>query len=202
MKFDKGDRFFEDELFQYIEDPIITSAESGVASQIKIPKGIPAGGIKISVTGHNLAYIQKPQMYVYYEGKMFVSVSEFVYLYKTRLVTILLQQCTVLTNTSMVCDSPMIEADESKLDADNPMQLEYGFIMDNVAGVQNLTSLNKGFSPFLLYPNPVFKPFDKEVKYYKSDYLNINVSVHEYFVGKSLMYFWFGSYRCSFRGIT
>lgn len=75
MKFDKGDRYFEKELFQYVEDPVIESAESGVASQIKVPKGIPAGGIKISVTGKNLAYIQNPQMYVYYEGKMFISVS-------------------------------------------------------------------------------------------------------------------------------
>lgn len=76
MKFDKGDRFFGKELFQYVDDPIIESAESGVAtSQIKVPKGIPAGGIRISVTGKNLAYIQKPQMYVYYEQKMFISVS-------------------------------------------------------------------------------------------------------------------------------
>lgn len=75
MKFDKGDRYFEKELFSYVEDPVIESAESGVANQIKVPKGIPAGGIKISVTGKNLAYIQNPEMYVYYEGKMFVSVS-------------------------------------------------------------------------------------------------------------------------------
>ncbi|XP_044257238.1 plexin A3 [Tribolium madens] len=155
MKFDKGDRYFEKEYFEYVEDPIIESAESGVASQIKVPKGIPAGGIKISVTGKNLAYIQKPQMYVYYEQKMFVS------------------ECTVQSNTSMTCSSPVIEADESKLDADNPLKLEYGFRMDNVSGVQNLT-LNKDFSPFLLFPNPVFIPFDKEVKYYKSEYLNIN----------------------------
>lgn len=44
--------------------------------QIKIPKGIPAGGIKISVSGKNLAYIQNPQMYVYYKDKMFGSVSK------------------------------------------------------------------------------------------------------------------------------
>lgn len=75
MRFDKGDRYLEKEFFQYVEDPVIESAESGVASQIKVPKGIPAGGIKISVTGRNLAYIQNPQMYVYYEQKMFVSVS-------------------------------------------------------------------------------------------------------------------------------
>jgi plexin A len=44
--------------------------------QIKIPKGIPAGGIRISVSGKNLAYIQNPQMYVYYKDKLFGSVSE------------------------------------------------------------------------------------------------------------------------------
>jgi hypothetical protein len=43
--------------------------------QIKIPKGIPAGGIRISVSGKNLAYIQNPQMYVYYKDKLFGSVS-------------------------------------------------------------------------------------------------------------------------------
>lgn len=43
--------------------------------QLKIPKGIPAGGIKISVVGKNLAYIQNPQMYVYHDNKMFTSVS-------------------------------------------------------------------------------------------------------------------------------
>jgi plexin A len=43
--------------------------------QIKIPKGIPAGGIRISVSGKNLAYIQNPQMYVYHKDKLFRSVS-------------------------------------------------------------------------------------------------------------------------------
>lgn len=76
MKFDKGDRYLENTMFEYVEDPVIESAESGVQTgQIKFPKGIPAGGIKISVTGKNLAYIQKPQMYVFYEQKMFISVS-------------------------------------------------------------------------------------------------------------------------------
>lgn len=81
MKFDKGDRYFEGRLFEYVEDPVIESAESGVATgQAKIPKGIPAGGIKISVTGRNLAYIQKPCMYVFYEQKMFISVSVVLFI--------------------------------------------------------------------------------------------------------------------------
>lgn len=77
MRFDKGDRYLDKEFFEYVEDPVIDTVESGVASQIKVPKGIPAGGIKISVTGKNLGYVQNPQMYVYYENKMFISVSYF-----------------------------------------------------------------------------------------------------------------------------
>lgn len=75
MSFDNGDRYCDSELFQYVEDPVIESVESGEASQNKVPKGVPAGGIKIYVLGRNLAYIQNPAMYVYYEQKMFVSVS-------------------------------------------------------------------------------------------------------------------------------
>lgn len=156
MKFDKGDRYFEKELFQYVEDPVIESAESGVASQIKVPKGIPAGGIKITVTGKNFNYIQKPQMYVYFENKQFLS-----------------ENCIVLSTTSMICDSPVIEVDETKLDADKPLHLEYGFRMDDVKGVQNLTGQHN-FNSFLLYPNPIYEKFSEEVKYYKSDYLTIN----------------------------
>lgn len=47
----------------------------GFGFQLKVAKGIPAGGILITVTGKNLAYIQNPQMYVYHNGKMFLSVS-------------------------------------------------------------------------------------------------------------------------------
>lgn len=74
----------------------------------------------------------------------------------------------------MKCFSPEIELSNAELDSEHPEKLEYGFKMDNVAGVQNLT--RQGFSHFLLYPNPVYDKFDEEVKYYKSDYLTINVS--------------------------
>lgn len=77
----------------------------------------------------------------------------------------------------MICDSPVIEADDAKIDAEKPMELEYGFRMDNVSGVQNLT-LQRGYNSFLLFPNPIYEPFSEDVKYYKSDYLTINVSIY------------------------
>ncbi|XP_057324219.1 plexin-A4 [Microplitis mediator] len=141
--------------FEYVDDPTIKGVGSGVAGQMKIPKGIPAGGIKMSVSGKNLGYIQNPQMYVYYDDKMFVS------------------HCDVLSQTSMECCSPTIEVPEHVvLDAEKPMMLEYGFRMDNVTGVQNLSRVLQ--NSFLLYPNPIYDKFDEEVKYYKSDYLTIN----------------------------
>ena len=46
-----------------------------------------------------------------------------------------------------------------------------------VRSVRNL-SAQSGYSFFQLYPDPVYSPFEDEdgVKYYKSDYLTINVS--------------------------
>lgn len=142
--------------YEYVDDPIIEQVESGVGGgQLKVPKGIPSGGIKISITGKNLKYIQEPKMYVYYEGKQYFS-----------------QNCTIWSHTQMTCESPEMDlTQDRRLDAENPLKLEYGFRMDNVAKVQNLTQL--GLHPFLLYPDPVFYPFDTEVKYYKVSYFLI-----------------------------
>lgn len=154
MHFDNGMREFNEHLFRYVEDPTIDYVTSGPSGQLKVPKGIPAGGIRITVTGNQFEYIRSPRMYVYYEGKMFLS------------------ECEVLSNTDMICNSPIIDADSGSLDADKPELLEYGFIMDNVAAVQNLSAKHKNY--FELYPNPVYLKFEENVKYYKSEYLTIN----------------------------
>jgi plexin A len=148
MYFDNSMREYNG-FFEYVDDPKIESVESGVGGgQLKIPKGIPSGGIKINITGTNLGYIQKPEMYVYYEGKQYFS-----------------QACTILSQTNMVCKSPEIDVPTGVLDAEKPLALEYGFRMDNVARVQNLTQ--QKLHRFLLYPDPVYEVFDKEIKDYK-----------------------------------
>lgn len=77
----------------------------------------------------------------------------------------------------MQCASPQIPtANELVIDPDQPLSLLYGFRMDNVSSVQNL-SLKQGYPPFSLYPNPIYEPFDEEIKHYKSDYLTINASI-------------------------
>lgn len=154
MEFDRAKREYGKDLFQYEDDPSIISATSGSSNSQKTPKGIPAGGIKIFVHGMNLRIIQDPKMYVYYDEKMFLS------------------HCIALSNTDMECDSPVIDADSDKLNADDPVKLEFGFIMDDVAGVQNLST--KGQQKFELYPNPWYSAFEEDIKYFKSEYLTIN----------------------------
>jgi len=79
----------------------------------------------------------------------------------------------------MACKSPNIEFEAKEPDLEPAKGLVYGFHMDNVQGVQNLSN-QKGYSRFYLYPNPVYEAFDEEIKYYKSDYLTINVSFYIY----------------------
>lgn len=91
------------------------------------------------------------------------------------MITLTFQNCTAQSNTSMLCHSPKINIPKDiEIDAEHPKNLEFGFKMDNVSRVQNLSAQQHVF--FLLYPNPVYEPFDEEIKYYKSDYLTINVS--------------------------
>lgn len=154
MEFDNGARECPESMFEYVDDPEIEYAVSGTNAQLKIPKGIPAGGIKITVVGSGFDSIQSPSIYVYYQDKMFLS------------------QCEIITMTEMLCDSPVIDVADGTLDPDKPLLLEYGFRMDDVLGVQNLTT--KNLNHFELYPNPVYTKFEEDVKYYKSEYLTIN----------------------------
>lgn len=153
MNFDKGKRNLRNDYFEYVDDPVIESMDSG-QTQKDVPKGIPSGGIKIEVNGKNLQSVQHPQMYVYFDGEIFMG------------------RCELLSNSNMICESPAIDIRGAKLDAEKPERLEYGFFMDDVQGVRNLST--KGFSKFLLYPDPEYYKFDENVKYYKSEYLTIN----------------------------
>lgn len=86
------------------------------------------------------------------------------------------QSCVVMSEIRMECMTPIIPATNIKtIDPSNGEKLDYGFIMDNVPVVRNLATSNN-FQHFLLFPDPVYYPFDDEnkVKQYKSDYLTIN----------------------------
>jgi len=154
MSFDNGPREFNDYNFKYVLDPTVEHVSSGPSGQIKVPKGIPAGGIRISVTGTQFTSIQNPNIYVVYNGEMYAS------------------PCRVQSDTEMECASPVVDVDSHVIEAERPILLEYGFLMDNVLRVQNLSKVHNNH--FELYPNPEYFIFEERVKYFKSEYLTIN----------------------------
>lgn len=89
------------------------------------------------------------------------------------------QRCIPDSANQMKCKSPAVPKDKLSFagNADTPIELEYGFRMDAVEQVRNLWA-NKDFPPFQMFPDPEYFPFTErdQVKYYKSDYLTINVS--------------------------
>lgn len=72
----------------------------------------------------------------------------------------------------MTCVSPIVKIDTENLNPDNPFKLDFGFIMDNVSKVQDLSS--KGFAKFELFPNPAYDPFTEMVKYIENQQLTIS----------------------------
>lgn len=203
MEFDSGERQLNSVQFEYVEDPVINYATSGINNEM-FPKGIPSGGIKVTVHGKNFNSIQSPNMYVYYRDRMFNS------------------PCTIYKDDFMLCDSPVIEMDIPMLNGDSPQtsQLagrykrspytlrltDFSPLSDSYAlalssepltgeGLEKwLTGdhplhLEYGFQmddviatqnlsksqlqPFQLFPDPEYYPFS-ERKFYNSEYLTIN----------------------------
>lgn len=202
MEFDSGERQLNSVPFEYVSDPIIDYATSGGSGQ-KIPKGIPSGGVKISVYGRNFKSIQQPSMYVYYDNRQFNS------------------QCQIINDNEMVCSSPVIDMNSFKSEGSTVMRLmseiSESHLPQNFGGTYHINDaialqlssdkqlndpafknewhagnsaiqLEYGFfmddvlttrnlssaqKPFELYPDPLYHKFD-ELKYYNSEYLTIN----------------------------
>lgn len=151
-EFDRSVRKYKARPFRFQDDPTIISVTSDPNGN-KPLRGIPAGGIKIYVNGTNFKAIKKPQIYVNYDGKQFNS------------------NCITIDDEHMKCDSPVIPAESNELNADDPTKLEFGFLMDGVLSVQNLSS--KGFQKFELCPNPSFDEFENGRKTYLTGYISI-----------------------------
>ncbi|XP_055301247.1 plexin-A4-like [Sitodiplosis mosellana] len=144
MTFDSATREYDGQNFQFGDDPTIISVVSSKLSH-GAPRCIPAGGLNIIVHGTSLKIIQKPELYIHYGNRNFYS------------------ECNATNNTVMSCISPIIGADNEKLDPDNPTKLEFGFMMDRVMSVRDLST--KGYPKFELYPDPTYDTFPELVKY-------------------------------------
>ena len=165
VRFDNAIRTFDDYKYLYVEDPKITTVESGVKSGVL--RGITSGGQLVSVKGSNLNSVQKPMMYIEVRGVNYNS------------------SCQVESASEMKCRTPRVSTEQvtplyPDSESGDPLELNFGFIMDDVKSVQDLTRRSNPFSKFQLYPDPVYHSFGEPdgIKYYKADYyLTINVSI-------------------------
>lgn len=171
MRFDNSEKIFNDYKYLYVEDPEVDIVSSSQTSNNYLsrsinsyppPKGIPAGGITVHVKGKNFMCIQQPRFYVIVDGSKYNG------------------SCSNVSAMEMYCSSPFVPEERVKvyrLSPEDPVELDYGFFMDNVEQVHNLaTRRNNPLPMFLMYSNPEYKPFPEEIKFYKSDYLTINGS--------------------------
>lgn len=162
VRFDNHDRMFEYYEYLYAPDPIIDHVGSGNGRTRSDPRGIPSGGFLVYVKGKDLNIIQAPKMYVEVDGEIFSS------------------NCSDVKAMEMTCETPAVPVE--KLDftwSDKEyIELDYGFIMDNVRSVRSLTTRSdKPFPKFRMYRDPEFTEFNdsERVKDYRSEYLTIKV---------------------------
>ncbi|RWS07647.1 plexin A-like protein [Dinothrombium tinctorium] len=157
VTFDNGERKFEDYGYLYVEDPIVSYDKSRLNENI--PKGIPIGGIKYSVKGEHFDSIQSSMMYVEVNGVKYNG------------------SCIVESSKNMKCKSPKVPFEKLAFDENGRVELDYGFIMDSVKSVMDLSKrVHKPFPKFQMHRNPQFFEFTEEnkTKHHKSDYLTIN----------------------------
>ncbi|XP_065214513.1 plexin-A4-like [Planococcus citri] len=127
-------------IYKYIN---VTRDENGFNI---IPKGIPAGGIKVSIhdnIGPHISSIGEMIFQVSYNGQTYNS-----------------SKCKKKNAILMSCLSPRIpEIDSDSIDIENPIVLNYALIITPNETNANTSSIKIDSFKFFLYPNPIFYNF-------------------------------------------
>lgn len=103
MRFDTNLRELTNQHFDYVVDPVISVVTSNalrmplkpqdMPTQVKVPRGIPVGGLQVHVYGKNFDSIQEPKFIVRYGGREF------------------LNNCQINSTEYMICYTPEIDVD-------------------------------------------------------------------------------------------
>lgn len=82
---------------------------------------------------------------------------------------------SLLSQVPVGVSEPVVEEDIS---SSSPLPLHYGFLMDGVQVLQNISLTGVG-EAIRVFPDPTFEPFEggsKQFFYSRNEYLTINVS--------------------------
>lgn len=160
-------------------------------------KGIPSGGIDVYVAGYNFSVIAQPLIYVELNGTRYNNT------------------CEMLSDTQLKCKSPAVPPNlfnfptslSSSLLGQTPpdyVQLDFGFIMDDVRSVQDLSKrTNSPFEKFLMYKEPEVFLFHEEdnIRYLKSERLDINGRYFNGLLNSDNIYIQIGTATCNVTSI-
>ncbi|KAK6175621.1 hypothetical protein SNE40_014038 [Patella caerulea] len=138
-----------DNKFTYTVDPAITMIEP--------KRSILSGGTTITVMGTNLNLIQEPKFFTTYGGLIYSSA------------------CSQQNEYMLYCSVPGINTAGVNVTDTNPLEVHYGFNMDDVKSLRNI-SHNHAFGPMLYFPDPSIYKFggeDATKKYIQDDLLAI-----------------------------
>lgn len=133
--------------YSYVPNPQVTDL---------IPKkSVQSGGIPMNVYGRDFSIIQRPQMIVWVGNKDYVG------------------DCKRKRDSHLICYFPNITEPLSSSNLKLPQHLSYGFKMDKVRSLLNLTN---DLGTVEVQENPIFIPFNEKVKshLYTNEYLTIN----------------------------
>ncbi|OQV23962.1 Plexin-A1 [Hypsibius exemplaris] len=165
MMFDNGRRTIDEangQQFEYLHDPDVSAVDSfGSGQLMQGARGTPSGGSFIYVDGTLLNTVADPQMVFVYNGREYAG------------------DCDALSDIRMQCRSPAAKVASAAFPdgrgVDRPVELEWGFRMDGVGSLKNLSRMPR-FKKFELFPDPIIYNFSDPsgVKYHKSEYLFID----------------------------
>ncbi|KAL3853455.1 hypothetical protein ACJMK2_016991 [Sinanodonta woodiana] len=166
--------------FQYLPDPTI--------SYITPRRSFISGGRRLTVIGTNLHGVQQPKIFAFYQNQ------------NGQTVTTEETLCQAINKSAMVCASPALSkeillAHYLWVGHASHMEVDVGFIMDNVQSVHNMSG--KLASRLEYYPDPVvynftepngIKKFKGEVLVFECRGLNLAASEEdvEVFIGRKL----------------
>ncbi|RWS26146.1 Plexin-A2-like protein [Leptotrombidium deliense] len=132
----------------------------------RIAKGIPAGGIIVKVNGYNLESNRTaPLIYVEVNGMKYTGT------------------CEVNNKYSMKCKSPRVPLEKldfskSENEESSPLELDFGFIMDDYKSVMDLNKRKYNpFPKFFMFKNPELFKFSEpgHIKHINpNDYITID----------------------------
>ncbi|XP_036358669.1 plexin-A1 isoform X4 [Octopus sinensis] len=125
-------------------------------SDIVPKKSVCGGGIPMNVYGQNFSIIQQPQMIVWVRNKEYRG-----------------QDCSQMRDSHLICYFPNITEPVTSGNINLPQRFSYGFHMDNVTNLLNLTDY---LGTVEVQDNPIFSKFTEKVKshLYTNEYLTIN----------------------------